>query len=445
MESGARPGTDTVTGLRFLTGEASDETLLQAIAANHIDWMNRLARASGGTVAAEDGVHWTCVSRADKHVTAAVTEPPGPPARDQLDRLLAFCRKQKVDRVGYWAFLARYADPLGAWLGARGFRLGGRPHWMSYDLAGAGRLPSLAELTAQTGAAVTDQFTPVADAELPCYHPDTAQVRERMAAERPRRVWHAIQWQDGNPVGQVSACVTTGDLGVCGLHDLVVVPGSRVAGMGIARFHWLCRFALDLGCRYLITNAAHDTVHLYRIAGLRSLGLGQTWWLPGHALHSEPDPAAVAFAEAIGQGQLGLLNSLADGAGAPGLNDVLPNQMTPLRFAGLTGRQDSARWLLNRGARPEAIALWDLGWAEETRRLLESQPQLVSERRPRSGKTLLHAAVERDDLDLAHLVLGLGIDLTVTENQFGGTALDWARELKRARIAAAIKRAGRAQ
>jgi hypothetical protein len=444
---GSDPGLDTGTagGLPFLTQDASAEVLLEAIAANHIDWMNRLARASGGTAAAEDGVNWTCVSRADTQVTAAVTQPPGPSVRDQLDRMLSFCRREKVDRVGYWAFLAAYADPLGAWLGARGFRLGGRPHWMSYDLYGLPDLPPIAELAAETGAAVTDRFTPYEDADLPCYHPDTAWVRERMAAERPQRVWHAIQWQDGNPVGQVSLCVTTGGLGVCGLHDMVVVPGSRVAGMGIARFHWICRFALDLGSRYLITNAAQDAAHLYRMAGLRSLGLGQTWWLPGHALHNELPPVTVAFAEAVGLGQLDALESLAREPGSPGLNEALPNQMTPLQFAGAAGRQDSARWLLARGAQPEVTALWDLGWKAETRELLESRPQLVSQPRPRSGKTLMHVAVERDDLELAQLLLSLGIDLSVTENQFGGTALDWARQLQRARIAAAIKRAERAR
>jgi hypothetical protein len=423
-----------------MTREASAEDLLTATAANHIDWMQRLARCSGGTVAEDSGVHWTCVRRAATEVTAAVTQPPGPAVREQLDSLLAFSRARHADRVGFWAFAESYRDPLGGWLGARGFRQGGKPHWMAVDLHSVPEPPSLARLSEQIGAVVADQFTPHPGSDLPCFHPDTAAVRAAMAAERPRRVWHAIQWEAGTPIGQQSWCATRGPLGVCGLHDLVVVPGSRVPGLGVARAQWIFRFGLDLGCRYLVTNAAQEASGLYRMLGFRSLGFGQTWWLRGDALRDRLPPERIEFAEAIADGTTASLEAFArrdpDAVSSP-----LANGMSPLQFAAATGCQVSAQWLVANGARPEVLPYWELGWREDARALLARHPELVNQRRPRSGKALLHLAVERDDVELVEMLLAAGADPSVKDNQFGATPLEWAQEFRRPRVIAAIKRA----
>jgi hypothetical protein len=426
--------------LRFMVADASDDDLLAATALNHLDWMKRLAIASRGIAEEEDGVHWTYTSRAEREVSAAVVDQPGPGVRAQLGRLLEMCRREQVDRVGYWAFSDGYRSPLGGWLAARGFRWGNRPHWMSLDLRSVPSLPSLAELTAATGIMLTDRFVPQEGSQLPCYEPDTAPVREAMAAQLPRRVWHPILMSEGRPAGQVSVCATSGDLGVFGCHDLIVVAPDRVRGLALSRIQWLCRFAIDLGSRYLVTNAADQTAALYRVAGLRTLGFGQTWWLPGHALHDDPPPAKAAFAEAIGAGDLDALDSLAADLTRAELDAPLPNGMTPLQLAGATGHTDSAAWLVDRGAHLDVLGAWDLGWKDEAWRLLRDNPGLVDQRRPRSGKTLLHVAAERDDVDLAELLLRAGIDTTVTDSRFGGTALDWTRELGRPRVAAAIRR-----
>jgi hypothetical protein len=429
-----------MTGLVFMTREAPDEELLAATAANHIDWMKRLARCSGGTAAEDRGVHWTCVSRAATEVTAAVIEPPRPAVREQLDSLLTVSRDRCADRVGYWAFAESYRRPLGGWLGARGFRLGGKPHWMAVDLHSVPEPPSEAELAAQTGIAVADHFTPLPGSDLPCFHPDTAAVRAAMAAQRPRRVWHAIQWEAGTPIGQQSWCATSGPLGVCGLHDLVIVPGSRVAGFGFARIQWLFRFGLDLGCRYLVTNAAQEASGLYRMVGFRSLGFGQTWWLRAEALRDPVPPGKVEFAEAIADGDTVSLGALTRREPSA-VNSPLANRMSPLEFAAATGCQDSARWLIGNGARPEVIPYWELGWRQDARALLARHPELVNQRRPRSGKAPLHLAVERDDLELTETLLAAGADTSVKDDQFGGTPLDWAQEFRRLRIIAALKRA----
>jgi hypothetical protein len=431
---------EATAGLRFMVTDASDDDLRVATALNHLDWMKRLAIASRGVAEEEDGVHWTYTSRAGREVTAAVVDRPGPGVRAQLGRLLEMCRREQVDRVGYWAFSADHRSPLGGWLAARGFRWGGLPHWMSLDLRSVPGLPSLAELIATTGIMSRDRFVPQEGSELPCYDPDTAPVREAMAARLPRRVWHAILMLEGRPAGQVSVCATSGDLGVCGFHDLKVAGPDRVRGLGQSRFQWLCRFAIDLGSRYLVTNAVDRTAALYRVLGLRTLGFGQTWWLPGHALQGDPPAARAAFAEAIGEGNLDALGSLDADLTRAELDAPLPNGMTPLQLAGATGRADSAAWLVERGAHLDVLGAWDLGWRDEAWRLLRDNPGLVNQRRPRSGKTLLHVAAERDDVDLADLLLRAGVDTTVTDKRFGGTALDWTLELGHPRVAAAIRR-----
>jgi ankyrin repeat protein len=115
--------------------------------------------------------------------------------------------------------------------------------------------------------------------------------------------------------------------------------------------------------------------------------------------------------------------------------------MSPLQFAAAAGRPDSARWLLGNGAPPEVLPYWELGWRQDARDLLRRHPELVNRQRPRSGKALLHQAVERDDLELVEMLLAAGADTSVKDYQFGGTPLDWAQEFRRARIVTAIKRA----
>lgn len=426
-------------GLRFMVGEATDDDLLAATALNHIDWMQRLGRGSNGVVAFEDGVHWTSVARTRREVTAAVTEQPGLRVRDHLDRMLAVARVERVDRIGYWAFLTEYASRLGPWLGARGFRWGGKPHWMSLDLSAMTALPSLSELSGETNMAVAHDLEPIEDTLLPCFDPDTAHVRAAMAAERPRRVWHIVQREGGQPIGQISLDMTSGDLGVCGLHDTVVVPDKRVSGVGAKRLQWVCRFALDLGCRYLVTNAAEGNGPLFRVWGFRSLGFGQTWWLPGPTLQAPPPETEVRFAEAIGTADLDTLESLYRREQVPDLDKTLAAGMTPLRFAAATASPVAARWLLDKGATPDLLAAWDLGWRAEAEQLAQ-RPEVLRQRRPRSGKTLLHLAVERDDEALAELLLAAGIDVSCTDERWGSTALELARRHRRVGPASAILR-----
>jgi ankyrin repeat protein len=148
----------------------------------------------------------------------------------------------------------------------------------------------------------------------------------------------------------------------------------------------------------------------------------------------------VALAEAVGEGNVEAMAELLARVNGDMLDRPLANGMSPLRFAAAHGREDSARWLLDRGARPDLLAAWDLGWRDEARALLEREPSLARTHRSHSGKTLLHVAAERDDPDLASLLLSHGADPTARDGRFDGTPLEWAEELCRLRVAEVLRR-----
>jgi predicted N-acetyltransferase YhbS len=277
--------------------------------------------------------------------------------------------------------------------------------------------------------------------ELLCYHPVGKHIRQAMLAGQPRRVWHAVLWQEGRPVGNMSVNATDGARGVVGLHDLFVLPSAGVTGLGLDLFDGALGFVSDLGCRYVVTNAGEGAAALFEAGGFRPLGRGATWSLPHHALRLQFEEDQVWLAEAVGEGDIDAMAALVARADDGVLDRPLANGLRPLRFAAAHGRDDSARWLLARGARPDLLAAWDLGWRDEARELLERDATLARTHRSHSGKTLLHVAAERDDPDLATLLLHHGADPAARDGRFDGTPLEWAEELGRLRVAEVLRRA----
>jgi GNAT superfamily N-acetyltransferase len=73
-----------------------------------------------------------------------------------------------------------------------------------------------------------------APTELPFDGVGIASVRERLAAARPRRVWHLAALRKDEPVGHATLNVTTGRLGVAGIYDRGVASDERRRGIGTA-------------------------------------------------------------------------------------------------------------------------------------------------------------------------------------------------------------------
>ena len=113
--------------------------------------------------------------------------------------------------------------------------------------------------------------------------------------------------------------------------------------------------------------------------------------------------------------------------------------MTPLEIAAKLQQPTSAQWLLDRGATPNIVPLWDLGWRDRLPALLSAHPELANRRGGEWGGTALHEAANRNDIALARLALSARPDLTIEDMHFHGTPMGWARHMNRHEIIALIE------
>jgi ribosomal protein S18 acetylase RimI-like enzyme len=338
----------------------------------------------------------------------------------EIDSALALARARGVSQVSCWSLWPTPSPDLAAALLARGFSWGWQPHWMALDLSEP--LPDFpAPSDLEIRLSDSDEVWKVSG--LPYY-----------AAENPPRpaegTWRFGAWLGGKVVGQ--SVLHVSEEGIGGIFNVGVVPEQRRRGIGRAVSRVACEHAKKLGCRFVLLNAA---THIYHALGFRSLGYGQTWWIFQEAIAKTPlPPEQVTFVEALGRGDV-------DALGTPPLplDDALLCGMTPLELCAKLQQQKSADWLLNLGATPDVLSLYDLGRAETLPALLAERPELASRRRGEMGATPLHEAVERNDLALARLVLAAHPDLSLKDHRFHATPLDWARHLGRTKMTELIE------
>ena len=204
--------------------------------------------------------------------------------------------------------------------------------------------------------------------------------------------------------------LTTGPQGVAGIFNVGVVASARNRGIGKAVVIAACLQARELGCRHALLNGTGE--RMYNQVGFQTIGCGQTWYLRGSTLDAPPPTETqVAFIEAVGRGDLAALDRLA-GRLEPGAADAaLASGLTPLQVAVHTQQPAAAEWLIRHGASLDAVTAWDLGWKERVPDLLAARPELVNRRSGDWGLTSLHEAVQRDDPDLARVLLAARPDL----------------------------------
>ena len=269
--------------------------------------------------------------------------------------------------------------------------------------------------------------------DLPYY--DAISESIRLAASRftPQRIWHFGAWLDGKPVGHSAVCMTTGALGIAGIFDVGVVPGARNQGIGKAITIAACSHGQKMGCRYAMLNGTGD--RMYRQIGFETISYGRTWWLNVARLEANPPtPAIVAFAEAVGRGDIDSLVDLAEQIERESFDNPLTNGMTPIELAVKLGKSTSAQWLTDHGATLDVISAWDLGWKDRIGALLDNNPELINRRSGEMQTTPLHIAVERDDIELARFLLTANPDLKIKDAMFKSTPLDWAKHNQRSEI-----------
>ena len=174
---------------------------------------------------------------------------------------------------------------------------------------------------------------PIGDVDdLPLYSRPNGQDRRAKSDNRPPQQRHFGAWLDGKVVGHSVLHLTTGALGVAGLYSVGVVPSARRRGIGAAVTLAACEHARAVGCHWATLNAA---THIYDRLGFVSLGWGQTWWMHGPVLAAlPPSKSEVAFAEAVGRGDMKALDDLHTRGETPSnLDAPLLCGMTPMEMA----------------------------------------------------------------------------------------------------------------
>jgi predicted N-acetyltransferase YhbS len=415
----------------FLAPGATLARRIRAAAANHREWFALGALTGGGEVRREYGVTWTCAPGGGD---IAFPQLPAETAGATLDTIVAYYRERKPARVACWSLTPARPRDLGARLTARGFEWGWQPHWMALDLhAMRADFPTPGGLR----IAVDDESEWDVN-DLPYYSREGAAVLQARARVRPRRMWHFGARLDGQIVGHSLLFLTTGRLGVAGIYSVGVVPEARNQGIGRAVSLAACQFAQALGCHCALLNSAAD--YLYQRLGFESLGWGQTWWMHAPTLAAPPPtPAQVAFAEAVGRGDVRKLDALDRQAMPDDLDAPLPCGMTPMALAVRTRKPASVRWLAAHGATVEVLHAWDLGWKSRVPAMLAASPELANRRSGPLQTTPLHEAAARDDIELARLLLAAHPDLEIQDSEYHSTPLGWARHFQRTEIVALIE------
>lgn len=400
------------------TTPLSDEAVLQAIAHNHRMWFARNgADREPGLVVARDEV--------------TIGFPKG--TRDEqvalIERALLLAREREIGKIGCWSAVPSATTPeLAVALLARGFQWGWEPCWMVLDLT-----EQLPVIPVAENVVFQRHYTPLdtARTDLPYHDPKSPLAPTEL-------LWQFSATQNGAVVGQAVVQFTPEQPEVAGVYSVGVVPSARRQGIGRALSRLVCEHARERGCRYVTLNAATP---IYDKLGFRRLGMGQTWWLFSPTLTQTPLPAEdVAWTEALGAGDTVALERLAL---PKNLDAPLPCGQTPLELTAALMVPQAAQWLLDHGATPEVLPLYDLGWHALLEDVLKRRPELAG--RPRVSahqETPLHAAVLRNDRRLAERILAARPDLTRTETRFNATALGWARHLGRTELAAMIETAG---
>ena len=340
--------------------------------------MARWAAAAGGGAVAVDGAELYLSDEASLFPEAA----PDP------DALLEAIRTRDCRSVGYWSLGPD--DELGARLVARGWRWGWQPHWMAIDL----------DDPAAVASAPPPSFT--IEPAAPPYARTLPYAPSGAVADPPGTFRLGVRLRE-KLVGQIA--VNPRD-GVAGIYSMGVAPRARGRGIAAALTGEACRRASEQGCRYAVLNATDQGERVYRRAGFRSLGWGQTWW---YSRGPAPTPRQTALAEAVGLGDLTALRALAPTDAE--LDDPLGGDESMLVLALLTGRPAIAEYVLER------------------------RPSLVARRYEPHGTTLLHLAVEHDSAAFVELALAHGVDAGARDASFGGTALGWAEHFGRSALA----------
>jgi len=393
--------------------------LARATARNHAAYFREKTLALGGELHHAPGVFWTYSELPRKGGDILFPELTESHVRPTLDRIVAFYASRGADQlIGLWSLDPPSPPDLGAYLLARGFQTGWRPHWMALDPR---RMRD--EFPSPPGVVVAPAPDETWNApDVPYNDP----LLHKYIRQLPDRLIRFGAWLDGRPVGQIVVFIAEEEREVAGIYACGVAESARQRGIGTALTLAACRWAQQQQCSLVTLNATGMGEPVYRRVGFESVGFGRTWWLnvPRWNAHP-PSEQIIRFVESIGRGDLETLHALKLD---PALLDApLTNEMTPIEVAVACGKPASAEWLVEQGATCDVISAWDLGWRDRLVEWLRRSPERANRRSGEGGVTPLHVAVQRNDVELVRLLLTAHPDLDAQDALFHSTPLGWAR------------------
>jgi GNAT superfamily N-acetyltransferase len=417
---------------------ATPQQLEQAELALHREMFSTITYAQQGDVITKDGLVYTCSANGPQPGGMVLadkisTEQAGP----LLDEMMDWYRARQAKGMGCWSLDPAQPADLGIRLLARGFQPGWRPCWMSRDLD-----TIINDYPLPPGVVIRADATTSTHGmqELP-YHGDQGVVSHLVMQTYPQQIQRFLAFKDEKVIGQSCAFLMTGENAVAGIFNVGVVEQFRKQGIGKAVVLAACRWAKERGYHYALLNATGR--RMYEQAGFQYISHGHTWWLMSDRyITHPPSPNDVLLAEAVGRGDPDALDQLAPLFSADELNTPIANKMTLIELAIHCKQHAAATWLEQHGAQYTPYDAWQLGWKERAANILVNRPQEVNRTYGHMNETLLHLAAERNDIELARLVLSAKPDLTMCDGVHQATALDWAMYFNRKEIIELIQHSG---
>jgi GNAT superfamily N-acetyltransferase len=407
------------TSEQYFLRNATPQQLMQATALNHQELFCMNAMVVNGEIHTTDSFKWTHAGSGNESMIAFPTLS-ADDAGTALDEIMAYYLRYPPQGVGCWSLDPPQPADLGVRLLARGFQPGWRPQWMALNLDNIysdSTGPHSLEIRA-------DNTTPIHTVhKLPYASLQDSGVNQSVLNAFPENTQRFLAILNGQIVAQSAVLLAAG---VAGIFNVGVVPHERNQGIGEAIVLATAAFARDKGYHYAVLNATGR--RMYEKAGFKWLGDGWTWWLKtSNLLRNPPTPSLVAFAEAIGTGDLSSLHE-------PLPDQLLTNGMTFMQLAVHCKQPAAAEWLASHGIPYSVIDAWDLGWKERAAALLQKDPAQVNQQYGESANTLLHLAVVRNDIALTKLALSANPDLDARDYIYNSTPADWARHLNHPEI-----------
>lgn len=423
-----------------LDAAPSQPDRVDAIFANQAQWLFRLATGSFHPSPSASQLwhrnHLDAARTGRTGVILASPEQPDAPS-DCLDRALDWLSSSGCGDVLIWS--AHPNHPLDRQLRARGAGGSFQPHWMWRSLARPVPPPANPPKIHLSLATSDDLADLLAAQGVPYAQDDQLQTMLRLAsaptADRlvgviVARESHLLRRSRVVGITAINVIEWEGKR-TAGLFNLGVHPDMRGRGIGTALTLSALAFAQQHGACAMGLNATPDGERVYRNLGFRSIGHGQTWFMPAARLRHRPACDLVIQAEALAMGDIARVDSTISHIG------LMPNGETPIAFAAHFRQTDTARWLLGNDASADIMSLWKLGLRDEAIALM-TDPAAITRIAGPNATTPLHDAVELGDLELVRHLIAAGADLTARDRQYHATPLDWARVLNRPEIAALL-------